>query len=235
MYMSLSKGEVEGFFEMHPEYLSREVADAARQDARRAIDQGRHDIVFLAASAAAAICLRLGDRSRFLIDRLDALQGLFMLSETEADYDAVREQALELHGMASEISSQSVTFRSLVLAADCSWFTAEPVTRDQSDEALERRLVRTLEDVLVALRAAGPVVDDPHEHGWVERLASILAVSAQSAMSWMWSNQQDVDRLLRQLAVAADVVPVDLRFERQGSGKAAAVAAVLEQLDSGYR
>jgi hypothetical protein len=243
MYMSLSKGQSRAFFDAHPEYMRQEVAEAARQDAIQAAHQGHADITFLAASAAATIYLNLGDRTHALINRLDALQALFMLSEDEAAYDDVRKQALELHELAREISSQHVTFRSLVLAADCSWFTTEAATAGQPGNPLEPRTVRTLEDVLMALRAAGPVVDDPDDRIWIERLASILAVSAEAAMSETWNNvrsdadrlEQQLDRLLRQVAVAADVLPVDLRFEGEGPGKTAAVAVVLEELESKYR
>lgn len=110
-------------FNAHPEYVRKDVAEAAREDMRRAAHQGRADTVFLAASGAAWIYLALGDRPQFLINRLDALQALFMISEAESEYGNVREQALELHQMAREISSQPIMFESLVLAADCSWFS----------------------------------------------------------------------------------------------------------------
>lgn len=243
MYISLSKGQPRAFFDAHPEYMRQDVAEAARQDAMQAASQGRTDIMFLAASAAAMIYLNLGDRPRALINRLDALQALFMISEDEASYDDVRNQALELHELARGISFQRVIFRSLVLAADCSWFTTEAANAGRPGDAQGSRLVRTLDDVLMALRAAGPAADEPDDRIWLERLASILAVSAEAAMSEGWSNLQSdadgrrgqLDHLLRQLAIAADVLPVDLRFEAEGPGKAAAVAVVLEELESKYR
>jgi hypothetical protein len=241
MYEAFSEGQPQAFFNAHPEYVRRDVAEAAREDVRRAARQGRADIMFLAASAAGWIYLDLGDRPQFLINRLDALQALFMVSEAEAEYDDVREQTLELHQMAREISSQQIMFDSLVLAADCSWFSTDAAEAMQDKQALADRLERTLDDVLMALRAAGPVSGDPGARVWVERLASILAVSANAAMSEVhsWSYQQpDPDRLqgqLRQLAVAADILPVDMKFESQGPGKAAEVAVVLERLESEFR
>jgi hypothetical protein len=242
VYQELSKGQAGPFWDAHPDYVRPDVAETARQDALWAAEHDRADIMFLAASVAATVYLRLGDRNSALINRLDALQALFMLTEEQAGYDDVRNQALQLHEMAAQIPFQRVMFRSLVLAADCSWFAAEAGAETAGAEtagtetAKETRLVRTLEDVLGALGAAGPVVDDPANRTWVERLASILSVSAQAAMSRFWPNRQtELDGLLRQLAVAADVLPVDLPFEAEGPGKAAGVAVVLEQLESRYR
>lgn len=239
IYEFFSRGQSQAFFEAHPEYVRKDVAEAARQDMRQAAHQGRADIMFLAASAAAKIYLELGDRGQALINRLDALQALFMLCEAAAEYDNVREQALEVHEIARGISSGHVMFDSLVLAADCSWFSTEAAAASQDERALTDRLERTLDDLLTALRAAGPFADDPAARVWVERLASILAVSADAAMSESGSYQQpDLDRLLgqlRQLAVAADVLPVDMKFEGEGPGKAAQVAVVLEQLESDFR
>lgn len=235
IYETLANGQPGLVFDAHPEYARKDIAEAARQDAVRAALEGRPDIMFLASSAAAMIYLKLGDRPQSLLSRLDALQALFMLSEAEADYDDVRDQALELHQMAREISSPRITLGSLVIAADCSWFSTDAVgDRDQS--AQKDRLGRTLGDVLAALRAVGPLADDPAARVWVERLASIVAVSADAAMSEAGSDEQpDMDPVLRQLAAAADVLPIDMKFEGHGSGKAAGVAAVLEQLESRYR
>lgn len=239
LYESYSRGQAQAFFEAHPEYVRKDVAETARQDMRQAAQQGRADIMFLAASAAANIYLKLGDRGQALTNRLDALQALFMLSEAAAEYDNVRKQALELHEMARGISSRHVMFDSLVLAADCSWFSTDAAAAGQDERALTDRLERTLDDLLTALRAAGPLADDPAARVWVERLASILAISADAAMSESASYQQpDLDRLLgqlRQLAVAADVLPVDMKFEGEGPGKAAQVAVVLAQLESDFR
>lgn len=240
MYEALSKGQSRAFFNAHPEYVRKDVAEAAREDMRRAAHQGRADTVFLAASGAAWIYLALGDRPQFLINRLDALQALFMISEAESEYGNVREQALELHQMAREISSQPIMFESLVLAADCSWFSTEAAKTRQDTQAQADRLERTLDDVLAALRAARPVSTDPDVRVWVERLASILAISANTAMSAVgsWSNQQPnpdpLEGRLRQLAAAADVLPVDMKFEGEGPGKAADVAVILEQLESEF-
>lgn len=240
MYEALAKGQSRAFFSAHPEYVRKDVAEAAREDVRRAAHEGRADIMFLAASAAASIYLDLGDRPQSLINRLDALQALFMISEAETEYDTVREQALELHQMAREISSRQIVLGSLVLAADCSWFSTGAANSRQDTQAQADRLERTLDDVLAALYAAGPVAGDPGARVWVERLASILAISANAAMdavgSWS-SGQPDTDRLegqLRQLAAAADVLPVDMKFEGEGPGKAADVAVVLEQLESEF-
>jgi tetratricopeptide (TPR) repeat protein len=233
MYMALSQGQAGAFFDAHPEYVRRDVAEAAQQDVVRAASLGRAHVAFLAAWAAAEIYLNLGDRPRALINWLDALQETVALSEAEVGYDDVREQALELHQIAREISSQQGIFRSLVLAADCSWFTAEAAFPDLP--ARERLLMRTLKDVLMALRAVRPVVAGPDDGIWVERLASLLAVSADAAMSQTWYDvNRGRGRLLRQVAAAADVLPVNLRFASEGPRKALAVAAVLEELESQY-
>jgi hypothetical protein len=240
VYEALSKGPAEAFFNAHREYVRKEVAEAAREDMRQAARQGRADIMYLAATTAAWIYLQLGDRPEFLTNRLDALQALFMISDTETEYDSVREQALELHKMARSISAQQMMFDCLVLAADCSWFSAEAAKTRQDTKGSADRLERTLDDVLAALRAAGPVARDRSAPVWVERLASILAVSANAAMSAVggWNYQQtDTGRLegqLRQLAAAADVLPVDMRFEGHEAGKASNVAVVLERLESEF-
>ncbi|MGY4771795.1 hypothetical protein ACXC9Q_33240 [Kribbella sp. CWNU-51] len=234
MYKALSKASGQSFFDANPEMVRSDVAETARADAIQAAQQGRPDIAFLASSAASIIYLSLGDRDGSLRNRLDALQALFMIATSVPDYDSVRQQALELDGVAREISSTHTSFRSLVLAADCSWFSADAAPADQPAEARDRQLTRALGDLLVALRAAEPLVDDPDERGWVERLASILAITADAAMANRWSQDEDeLDVVLRQVAGAADVLPLDLAF-RDESGKASAVAVVLEQLESRY-
>jgi hypothetical protein len=234
MYEALSQGQRD-FFQSHPQYLRPEVAEAAREDFKRAANQGQAGLAYHAAMAAATIYLRLGDRPNALLNRFDTLQMLFMGANDPDEYDDVRQQILEVHEMARGIDDERIAFRSLVLAADTAWFAAQAAAGGTL-EGLEPRLVGTLQDVLAALGGVEAAAQQPDERVWVERLASLLAAAVDAAMSTYWRTaQDDIDGLLPQLAAAADALPIDLTFEQEGPQKQASVAAVLEDLERRYR
>ena len=236
LYTAVAEGTVADYLQAHPEMVDDTVAEAARADVRGASGAGRPDIMFVAATAAAFIFLRLGKQELALTSRLDAAQARFGIAETLDAYDVTRTDTLSTGAMGMEIGSAGLVFRSWVLAADCSWFASE-VASDDVDPSAADRLIQALRDVADALESAGTIAGDPAQGNWLQRLASLLAVTAVAAMERYWPPERtlEVEALLRRLARGSENLPIELDFEGVGGAeKAAMVAAALAKLDERY-
>ena len=233
LYQAVAGGELQQAIDADPDIVQEATAEQAHADFLGANQAGRPDIAYLAATTAAFIHLRLGQRERALADRFNATQALFLLADDAAAYDAARAEVLQVGAMALEIQEHTLVFRSWVLAADCGWFALDSPEADNP----QGRLVQTLRDCADALDWAGRLPDLTEQAGWLERLASLTGVAAGEGMSQVWSEDWllEVDALLRRLAAGGEVLPVDLVFESSGGpAKAAQVAAMLSELESRY-
>ena len=233
LYQATAKGELQQALDAAPDLVQKQTAEQAHADFVEASQAGRPDIAYVAATTAAFIHLRLGQREQALSDRFDAAQALFLVAEDLSAYDAARMEALQVGALALEIGAFALAFRSWVLVADCSWFALEAAEPDNP----QGRLVQTLRDCADALEWAGRLPDLGEQSLWLERLASLVGVVADEGMSQVWSEDWslEVDALLRRLAAGSEYLPVDLLFESTGGpAKVAQVAAMLSELESRY-
>ena len=231
LYQATAKGELLEALDADPDFVSVEAAEQAHADFVRAGQEGRPDIGYVAATTAAFIRMRLGQREAALSDRFDAAQALFLLADEPTAYDAARGEAMQVGALALEVQAFPLVFRCWVLAADCSWFGCDAAGIDRD------RLVRALRDCSDALDWAGRLPDLGDQQRWLERLASLLGAVAGEGMSQVWPEDLvlETDSLLRRLSAGSDQLPVGLAFESTGgAAKAAQVAALLAELESRY-
>lgn len=236
LYASVADGTLGDYLDAHPELIDTAVAETARGDVLAATEAGRTDVVYVAATSAAFIYLRLGQRVEALTNQLDAMQALFMVAEDAEAYQRTRLAALTVGGQALEISAAAIAFRAQVLAADCAWFAAELVDRFGPErEEAEGRLLLALSDVADAAELSGPLADDPGQAGWIVRLASLLSAVAEAGMEQPWATERALPArtALRGLARAAEQLPLELSFDGAGgTEKSAQVASILAELDA---
>jgi len=207
--------------------VTPELAEEVRNVFRQATGSGDGNLAFLAAGVAAQVYLTLGDRYNALLNQIDFQQLAFMAANTLEEYSNVREGSAQLRTMASGTGAQDLAFRAAVLAADSSFFAIDAAPAAERDSLI----VQTLRDVLEACAVA-----DESQSVWFERLVSLLAASANAAMSVLMSDdeEREAKELLKKLAAEADrLVPVEFAYAGDPE-KTSNTAAVLATLSDEY-
>lgn len=221
----------------NPQNISPELAAGALAASEEWVKTGHFDLALLAAYAATMVWMQLGDARHLLISHLTWQQLAFMRAETPDDHIAVREQLLAAVALADDLGDHGEAFRAGVIAADCSYWAAESSGGKQA----HRYLIQALQDVIVL----EPRVASNREYqfegfsvcidqrGSFERFVSLLAGTADRAMSTLWGSRGGTaDQLLSELArIARTIVPANFSYQQIGGAeKTASTAAVLARL-----
>lgn len=144
-----------------------------------------------------------------LVHQIEANSAAFMLADTPAKYEEVRKLARVSANIARKISEPLLEFRSLVTAADASFFA---LTHKALKPSLKRQLeLRTLNDLLEAARLAF------HEESpaWVQRFVSLTGGVLRKSQSQVFygGGREKTDPLSKALApLLESAIPVEFEF-----------------------
>ena len=208
-----------------PANISPELATEARAAFKQATEAGNLSFALVAASAAALTWLHLGNRREALVSYIDWQQLEYMRADSPAEYGAAREGLLTAMTMANDLDDRAEAFKAGQIAADCSFWASESAG---GGAAGDQWLIQALRDLIIL----EPLVDSG-ERVMYERFVSLLAATANKALSTFWSaDSGTVDDLLTELARVADAtIPVEFTYQLEGGAeKTANTAAVLARL-----
>lgn len=188
--------------------LTETVGQELREKFTQAFASGESTVAFAASMLASVVYLEIGNCREALQSLLDNIQIRFMMANTAAAYETVRDAALDCRNKANEIGAGDIMFPAAVTAADCSYFASEASV--QSSDVGRRWMKRCLDDLEVAaLLASGATAKS-----WLAKLASLAAQAVRDAQSLPWPDGASaIDAQLRRLASAAEqAIPIEFQF-----------------------
>jgi hypothetical protein len=212
--------------ELKSHKLTPQLGAAVRQVFDEALAAQRGGDAMAAAYLAASIYQALGDQTNRVANLFDFLQVRFMMAGTPPQYQAVREQAMSLVGLADDAKSPRFAFYASVLAADCAFF----VTQGTNDSAAW--IVTTLRDLNAVSERADGFQKDLNFVKFVDLLANVANMAMPRV--FLDKDQADVDSLLKALAQRVDtLIPPDFEYPNNPQ-QTAKITAVLTDLTDRY-
>jgi hypothetical protein len=149
-----------------------------------------------------------------------------MVADTPPQYQAVRDQALSLLGLAENAKSRQFAFYATVLAADCAFFIAQGTNNNVA------WLVTTLRDLTAVCDRADGFQKDANFVKFVDLLANVANITMHRL--FLDKDQADVDSLLKAIAPRVDeLIPADFEYFNNPQ-QTAKITAVLTELTDRY-
>lgn len=195
------------WIDQHPESHEAAFLDEAKRYATAAMQAGQFPAALAANVLVTTIHMHRGDREGALRSKLQEVEVLYMLAETEEAYEQAYDIALSLRRLAGEAGLAVPEFWATTLAADSAYWCSTVVAGDGQRRGWLRK-------ALDLLRRTDPPAREDAAGPW-SRFVSGLVATYQTVTGEGWGADQDaVTAELRELATLVERrIPADFAFD----------------------